>query len=214
MKTPEKSLAERLLKISAVKLQPESPFIWVTGWNAPIYIDNRRALSYPDVRNYIKIELCRKIVENFPDATAIAGVATGAIAIAAICADDLGLPFVYVRSTPKDHGLENMIEGNLRPGSKVVVVEDIISTGSASLNVVDTVRSVACDVVGMVSIVNFEFPMAVKNFREKNVKLVSLLNYTTMVEVASEHHYVEPADVDTLREWHRDPAGWTPRRHE
>lgn len=214
MKTPEKSLAERLLKISAVKLQPESPFIWVTGWNAPIYIDNRRALSYPDVRNYIKIELCRKIVENFPDATAIAGVATGAIAIAAICADDLGLPFVYVRSTPKDHGLENMIEGNLRPGSKVVVVEDIISTGSASLNVVDTVRSVACDVVGMVSIVNFEFPMAVKNFREKNVKLVSLLNFTTMIEVASERHYVEPSDVDTLREWHRDPAGWTPRRPE
>lgn len=210
MKTPDRLLAERLLHISAIKLQPESPFIWASGWNSPIYTDNRRALSYPDVRNFIKIELCRKILENFPEANAIAGVATGAIAIAAIAADCLGLPFVYVRSTPKDHGLENMIEGNLKPGSQVVVVEDIISTGGSSLNAVEAIRMAGCDVVGMTSIFNFEFPIAVKRFRDENIPLVSLLSYSTMLEVASEIHYIEPGDLKTLQQWRKDPSNWTP----
>lgn len=210
MKNPDRLLAERLLHISAIKLQPESPFIWASGWNSPIYTDNRRALSYPDVRNFIKIELCRKIMENFPEADAIAGVATGAIAIGAIAADCLGLPFVYVRSTPKDHGLENMIEGNLKPGSKVVVVEDMVGTGGSSLNVVETIRNVGCDVVGMAALFNFEFPVAVKRFRDENINLVSLLTYTTMLEVASEIHYIEPGDIRTLTEWRKDPANWIP----
>ncbi|MCM1378238.1 MAG: orotate phosphoribosyltransferase [Clostridium sp.] len=210
MNTPDRLLAERLLHISAIKLQPESPFIWASGWNSPIYTDNRRALSYPDVRNFIKIELCRKILENFPEVDAIAGVATGAIAIAAIAADCLDLPFVYVRSTPKDHGLENMIEGNLRPGSKVVVVEDLIGTGGSSLNVVEAIRNVGCDVIGMAALFNFEFPIAVKRFRDENINLVSLLTYTTMIEVASKIHYIAPDDIKTLTEWRKDPANWTP----
>lgn len=210
MKTPDRLLAERLLQISAIKLQPENPFVWASGWNSPIYTDNRRALSYPDVRNFIKIELCRKILENFPEANAIAGVATGAIAIGAIAADCLGLPFVYVRSTPKDHGLENMIEGNLRPGSKVVVIEDMIGTGGSSLNVVEAIRNVGCDVVGMAALFNFEFPVAVKRFRNENINLVSLLTYTTMLDVASEIHFIEPDDIITLTEWRKDPANWTP----
>ncbi|MCM1153604.1 MAG: orotate phosphoribosyltransferase [Muribaculum sp.] len=210
MKNPNRLLAERLLHISAVKLQPESPFIWASGWNSPIYTDNRRALSYPDVRNFIKVELSRKILEHFPQCDAIAGVATGAIAIAAIVADCLGLPYVYVRSTPKDHGLENMIEGNLKPGSKVVVIEDLIGTGGSSLNAVQAIRMAGCDVVGMTALFNFEFPIAVKRFRDENVPLVSLLDYTTMVEVAGEIHYIEPSDIATLNEWREDPANWVP----
>lgn len=210
MKSTSRLLAEKLLQISAIKLQPESPFIWASGWNSPIYTDNRRALSYPDVRNFLKVELCRAILENFPEADAVAGVATGAIAFGAIAADCLSLPYVFVRSTPKDHGLENQIEGNLRPGSKVVVIEDQISTGGSSLNAVEALQLAGCEVVGMVTIFNFEFPIAVKRFRDMGIKLVSLLTYSTMVETAGEIHYIEPSDIDTLREWRKDPSSWTP----
>ena len=132
MKTVERLLAEKLLKISAIKLQPENPFVWASGWNSPIYTDNRRTLSYPEVRTFIKVELCRVIMENFGEVDAIAGVATGAIAQGALVAETLGLPYVYARSAPKDHGLENLIEGNLKPGQKVVVIEDLISTGGSA----------------------------------------------------------------------------------
>lgn len=213
MKKPHKLLAEKLLHISAIKLQPESPFVWASGWNSPIYTDNRVVLSYPDVRNFIKVELARQILENFPEANAIAGVATGAIAIGAIVADVLGLPYVYVRSTPKDHGLENMIEGNLKPGSKVVVIEDLVSTATSSLKAVEAIEMAGCDPVGMACIFNFEFPEAVKRISDSNLSLVSLLTYNEMLDVASEIDYITPTELETLQQWREDPSAWTPENY-
>ena len=213
-KTPDKILAEKLLHISAIQLQPESPFIWASGWNSPIYTDIRKALSYVDVRNFIKIELSRAILENFPEADAIAGVAKGAVAFSAITADTLGLPYAFVRRTPKDHGLENMIEGNLKPGWKVVVIEDIVSTGGHSISAVETIRNAGCDVTGIVSVFDFEFPLAKQRFNKENLPLVSLLSYSTMIETAREIQYLTEADVETLKEWREDPASWTPSNGE
>ncbi len=213
MNKPHKLLAEKLLHISAIKLQPESPFVWASGWNSPIYTDNRIILSYPDVRNFVKVELARTILENYPEANAIAGVATGAIAIGAIVADSLGLPYVYVRNTPKDHGLENMIEGNLKPGSKVVIVEDIVSTAASSLKAVDAVQMAGCDVVGMTCLFNFQFPEAVKRISDANLSMAPLLTYSEMLEVASEIDYISPAEFETLRQWREDPAAWTPETY-
>lgn len=210
MKQPDQLLAEKLLQISAIKLQPNNPFVWASGWNSPIYTDNRTTLSYPDVRNFIKVELSRIVLENFPDAEAIAGVATGAIAMGALVADTLGLPYVYVRSTPKDHGLENLIEGNLKPGTKVVVIEDLVSTGGSSLKAVEAIRNVGCEVVGMTCIFTYEFPVSVKRFRDANVTLVPLGNYSSMLEVAVKTDYIRPDEVETLKEWRKNPAGWTP----
>ena len=208
MKHPDRLLAEKLLQISAIKLQPNNPFVWASGWNSPIYTDNRKTLSYPDIRSFIKVELSRMILENFPEADAIAGVATGAIAMGALVADLLGLPYVYVRSTPKDHGLENLIEGNLKPGSKVVVIEDLISTGGSSLKAVEAIRSAGCEVAGMCAIFSYEFPISVKRFRDANVQLITLSNYSTMLEVALETNYILPSEVETLKEWRKDPANW------
>lgn len=210
MKRPERILAEKLLQISAIKLQPQNPFVWASGWNSPIYNDNRRILSYPDIRNYIKVEFARVILEHYPDVEAIAGVATGAIAIGAIVADILGLPYVYVRSTPKDHGLENIIEGNLKPGKKVVVIEDLVSTGGSSLKTVDILQTYGSEVVGMACLFDYRFPMAVKRFHEANINLVALCDYPTMIEVAEETNYISPAEADALREWREDPANWVP----
>ncbi|MDE6352943.1 MAG: orotate phosphoribosyltransferase [Muribaculaceae bacterium] len=205
-------LAEKLLNISAIKLQPLNPFTWASGWNSPIYTDNRKTLSYPDVRSFIKIELCRLIMENFGEADAIAGVATGAIAQGALVADQLGLPYVYVRSTPKDHGLENLIEGNLKPGQKVVVVEDLISTGGSSLKAVEAIRAAGCEVVGMVAIFTYGFPVAVEAFKKAGVTLLTLSNYNAMLDAALKTNYICSEDIDTLREWRKDPANWTPRQ--
>lgn len=213
MKNPDRLLAEKLLQISAIKLQPNNPFTWGSGWNSPIYNDDRRVLSYPDIRNFIKVELARMILEHFPEADAIAGVATGAIAFTAIVADTLGLPCVYVRSTPKDHGLENLVEGNLRPGQKVVVLEDLISTGGNSLKAVEVVRNSGCEVIGMVAIFNYEFPMAVKRFREADIHLESLCSYSTMLEVAEATNYISPSEAKALHEWREDPASWTPEEN-
>lgn len=209
-KTPDKLLAEKLLHISAIKLQPESPFIWASGWNSPIYTDIRKALSYVDVRNFIKIELARTILEKFPDADAVAGVAKGAVAFSAITSDTLGLPYAFVRKTPKDHGLENMIEGNLKPGWKVVVIEDIVSTGGNSISAVETLRNAGCEVCGIVAVFDFEFPLSRNRFNSENISLQSLLTYATMIEVAREIHYLDESDVETLKEWREDPASWTP----
>ena len=164
MKKVARLLAEKLLKISALKLQPANPFVWASGWNSPIYTDNRRTLSYPEMRSFIKLELSHLIMENFPEVDAVAGVATGAIAQGALVADELNLPYVYVRSTPKDHGLENLIEGDLRPGQKVVVVEDLVSTGKSSLKAVEAIRNAGCEVVGMVALLTYVFPVAESNF--------------------------------------------------
>ncbi len=210
MKSPDRQLAEKLLQISAIKLQPNNPFTWASGWNSPIYTDNRKTLSYPDIRSFIKVELSRIILENFPEAEAIAGVATGAIAMGALVADTLGLPYVYVRSTPKDHGLENLIEGNLKPGQKVVVIEDLVSTGGSSLKAVEAIRAAACEVLGMCAMFSYEFPVSVKRFRDANVQLITLSNYSAMLEAALDTNYIQESELETLREWRKDPANWVP----
>lgn len=211
MKHLDLILAEKLLKISAIKLQPDNPFTWASGWNSPIYTDNRKTLSYPDVRSFIKVELSRIILENFPEVEAVAGVATGAIAQGALVSDTLGLPYVYVRATPKDHGLENLIEGDLRPGSKVVVIEDLVSTGGSSLKAVQAIRNAGCEVVGMVAIFSYEFPVATKAFKDADVKLITLSNYTALINAALETGFIRDSDVETLREWRKDPSIWTPK---
>lgn len=210
MKNIDRLLAEKLLKISAIKLQPTLPFTWASGWRSPIYTDNRITLSYPDIRSFIKVELCRLIMENFETPDAIAGVATGAIAQGALVADTMALPYVYVRSTPKDHGLENLIEGNLKPGQKVVVIEDLISTGGSSLKAVEAIRNAGCEVVGMAAIFTYGFPLAVKRFEEAGVELITLSNYNAMLEAALESNYIKAEDLDALREWRHDPANWVP----
>ncbi|MDE7135834.1 MAG: orotate phosphoribosyltransferase [Muribaculaceae bacterium] len=212
MKQIDLLLAEKLLNISAIKLQPEMPFTWASGWNSPIYTDNRKTLSYPDVRTFIKVELSRIIMENFGEAEAIAGVATGAIAQGALVADELMLPYAYVRSTPKDHGLENLIEGNLKPGQKVVVIEDLVSTGGSSLKAIEAVRAAGCEVIGMVAIFTYQFPVAQEAFKKAGVKLITLSNYSAMLEVALETKYIRESDVETLHEWRKDPANWIPNR--
>ena len=178
MKTLERLVAERLLKIKAVKLQPANPFTWASGWKSPIYNDNRKTLSYPEIRSFIKLELARTISEKYENADAIAGVATGAIAQGALVADLLGLPFVYIRSTPKDHGLENLIEGELKPGSKVVIVEDLVSTGGSSLKAVEAIRRDGCEVIGMVAAFTYGFPVAEEAFKNAKVSLVTSVSYT------------------------------------
>lgn len=210
MKTLERLVAEKLLKIKAVKLQPANPFTWASGWKSPIYCDNRKTLSYPVVRSFIKVELARVILEEYENVDAIAGVATGAIAQGALVADLLGLPFVYIRSTPKDHGLENLIEGELKPGSKVVVIEDLVSTGGSSLKAVQAVRNFGCDVVGMVAIFTHGFPLAAQQFKDAKVNLTTLSNYDAVIEEAVRTNYIDESEIATLQEWRKDPANWNP----
>ena len=212
MKKVARLLAEKLLQISALKLQPANPFVWACGWTSPIYTANRRTLSYPEMRSFIKLELSHLIMENFPEVDAVAGVATGAIAQGALVADELNLPYVYVRSTPKDHGLENLIEGDLRPGQKVVVVEDLVSTGKSSLKAVEAIRNAGCEVVGMVALFTYGFPVAEANFAEANVRLLTLSDYNAMLEVALETEYITEDDIETLHNWRTDPANWVPER--
>ena len=175
---------------------------------SPFYCDNRKTLSFPDLRSFVKLELCHAIPEQFPEAEAVAGVATGAIAQGALVADALGLPFVYVRSKPKDHGLENLIEGELKKGTKVVVVEDLISTGGSSLKAVDAIRKYGCEVIGMVASYTYGFPVAEKAFDEAGVKLVTLTDYEHVVEQALETRYIKADDVEVLNEWRSNPAEW------
>lgn len=189
-----------------------NPFTWASGWNSPIYTDNRKTLSYPDVRSFIKVELSRLILENFRDVDAVAGVATGAIAVGALVADDLSLPYVYVRSTPKDHGLENLIEGTLKPGQKVVVIEDLVSTGMSSLKAVDAIRAAGCEVVGMLAIFTYGFPVAEERFKQAGVKLITLSNYNAMIEAAIKTGDIRDEDAETLKEWREDPENWTPKK--
>ena len=204
----KKEFASKLMKVKAIKLQPENPFTWASGWKSPFYCDNRKTLSYPDLRNYVKLELVHAVLENFPEAEAVAGVATGAIAQGALVADELNLPFVYVRSKPKDHGLENLIEGELKPGMKVVVVEDLISTGGSSLKAVEAIRKNCCEVVGMVASYTYGFDVAKKAFEEAGVKLITLTDYDHVVEQAKETGYIKPEHVEVLNEWRKDPANW------
>ena len=209
MRTLEKLFAEKLLKVKAIKLQPSNPFTWASGWKSPFYCDNRKTLSYPALRNFVKLEICRTNLEKFGQVDAIAGVATGAIAQGALVAEELNLPFVYVRSSPKDHGLENLIEGELRPGMKVVVIEDLISTGGSSLKAVEAIRRDGCEVIGMIASYTYGFPVAVEAFKNANVELVTLTNYEAVLEVAVKTGYINEEDVALLDAWRKDPAHWT-----
>ena len=208
MKTLEKLFAEKLLRIKAIKLQPANPFTWASGWKSPFYCDNRKTLSYPALRNFVKLEICRIIEERFGEVDAIAGVATGAIPQGALVADELNLPFVYVRSTPKDHGLENLIEGELRPGMKVVVIEDLISTGGSSLKAVDAIRNNGCEVIGMVASFTYGFPVSVEAFKKAKVTLVTLTNFEAVLEAALRTEYISEKDIPVLDAWRKDPAHW------
>ena len=208
MKTLEAIFADKLLKVKAIKLQPTNPFTWASGWKSPFYCDNRKTLSYPDLRSFVKIQTSRLILEHFPEAEAVAGVATGAIPQGAMVADTLNMPFVYVRSKPKDHGLENLIEGELKPGTKVVVVEDLISTGGSSLKAVEAIRNYGCEVVGMVASYTYGFDVAEKAFKEANVELVTLTNYEAVVAQALATGYIKEEDVELLNQWRKAPSEW------
>lgn len=204
----KKDFAARLLQVNAIKLQPNDPFTWASGWKSPFYCDNRRTLSFPQLRSFIKLELAHAVLEHFPQADVVAGVATGAIAQGALVADVLQLPFVYVRSKPKDHGLENLIEGDLKAGQKVVVIEDLISTGGSSLKAVESIRKAGCEVVGMVAAYTYGFAVAEDAFKAADVKLVTLTDYEHVVQKAVETGYIAKEDVVLLNEWRLNPAEW------
>ncbi|MCI7776193.1 MAG: orotate phosphoribosyltransferase [Prevotellaceae bacterium] len=208
MNTLESIFAAKLLNVKAIKLQPANPFTWASGWKSPFYCDNRKTLSFPDLRTFVKVELTRTILENFPEAEAVAGVATGAIAQGALVADALGLPFAYVRSKAKDHGMANLIEGELQPGTKVVVVEDLISTGGSSLKAVEALRAAGYEVVGMVASYTYGFPVAEQAFADADVKLITLTNYEAVVAEALRTGYIADDQVPMLHEWRKDPAHW------
>ena len=208
MDSLKKEFASRLLNVKAIKLQPKDPFTWASGWKSPFYCDNRKTLSFPELRNFVKLELVHAVLEHFADAEGVAGVATGAIAQGALVADALHLPFSYVRSKPKDHGLANLIEGEVKPGMKVVVVEDLISTGGSSLKAVEALRQAGCEVVGMVASYTYGFPVAEQAFAEAGVKLVTLTDYEHVVAQALETGYIAETDVEVLNEWRKDPANW------
>lgn len=208
MDSLKKEFASRLLNVKAIKLQPNDPFTWASGWKSPFYCDNRKTLSFPELRNFVKLELVHAVLEHFADAEGVAGVATGAIAQGALVADALHLPFSYVRSKPKDHGLANLIEGEVKPGMKVVVVEDLISTGGSSLKAVEALRQAGCEVVGMVASYTYGFPVAEHAFAEAGVKLVTLTDYELVVAQALETGYIAETDVEVLNEWRKDPANW------
>ena len=208
MNSVDKLLAKKLLGISAVKLQPKNPFTWASGWKSPIYTDNRKTLSYPEVRSFVKVELTRLIKEKFAEFDVIAGVATGAIAQGALIADELDMPYVYIRSAAKDHGMGNLIEGDIKPGQKVVVVEELISNGGSSLKAVEAVRQAGCEVVGMVAIFTYGFPLAEEKFNEAGVTLYTLSNYNAVLEAAAETGYINSEDIETLKYNTENPSEW------
>ena len=201
-------IAEFLLQVKAIKLQPQNPYTWASGWKAPIYCDNRVTLSYPGVRTYIRQEFVNAIMENFGKPDVIAGVATGGIAQGALVAQEMGLPFVYVRSEAKKHGLTNMIEGIVEKGQSVVVIEDLISTGGSSLKAVDALREAGCEVKGMAAIFTYGFKTAVDNFKKAKCELVTLSNYETMIAQALQSNYVTDKDLESLKAWRENPAEW------
>ncbi|REJ84044.1 MAG: orotate phosphoribosyltransferase [Bacteroidetes bacterium] len=202
------AIAQYLLQIKAIKLQPQLPFTWASGWKSPIYCDNRISLSYPEIRTYIRSALAEKIRNQFHGVELIAGVATAAIAQGVLVAQELNLPFVYVRSSPKDHGRENLIEGEIGENKNVVVIEDLVSTGLSSLKAVDALRSAGCKVAGLVSVFNYGFEKARENFSAANCDLHSLCDYFTLLEKALESGYVKEDDMGTLEKWRESPDTW------
>lgn len=206
--TVDKTLAKSLMDIKAVLLRPQEPFTWASGWHSPIYCDNRRILSHPELRAQVAEWLAEKAMALYPEAEVVAGVATGAIAHGVLAADRMKKPFVYVRPKPKDHGTGSQIEGELAPGRKVVVIEDLISTGMSSLAAVKALRDAGAEVLGMVAIFTYGFDLAAERFKEEGVKLDTLSNYGALVGVASETGYISPADEELLHEWRRSPDTW------
>jgi orotate phosphoribosyltransferase len=204
----ELEVTKKLLQINTIKIQPSNPFTWASGWFAPIYCDNRKILSYPETREFICLQFVRIIKEKYPDTEVIAGVATGAIAIGALVADKLGLPFVYVRSKPKDHGLENLIEGDLIAGQKVVVIEDLVSTGGSSLKAAEALSNFGGDVLGMLAIFTYNFPVATESFRKAGVELTTLSNYQTLIELALEMGEIKQDELENLQNWRKNPSTW------
>lgn len=204
-----KAVAEKLLQVNAIRLSPEAPFTWASGWKSPIYCDNRKVLSFPFTRDFIKSELCNVIFEKFPDAGMLAGVATAGIAWGAMAADQLKLPYIYVRPKPKEHGLGNQIEGYYQPGQPVVVIEDLVSTGKSSLQVVDVLKNAGLEVMGMVSIFTYGFPVATEAFRDASLNYYSLTDYETLTSLALEKGMITAVQQEVLLKWREDPGGWT-----
>lgn len=207
--TAEQKIAESLLKIKAVKLSPKAPFTWASGWKSPIYCDNRQTLSFPEARLLIRDEFVRNIREKFGNTEVIAGVATGGIAHGALVAEAMGLPFIYVRSSSKGHGLQNKVEGYLEKGQKVMVIEDLVSTGKSSLDAVEALRSIGAEVIGMAAIFTYEFEIAKENFENAKCELITLSNYTALVKEAMELNYVDEESLQSLKEWRTDPQNWS-----
>jgi orotate phosphoribosyltransferase len=208
MKTNERAVAEKLLQINAIRLNVKEPFTWASGWKSPIYCDNRKVLSFPFIRDFIKSEMCNVLFSEFGEADLLAGVATAGIAWGAMAADQLKLPYIYVRPKPKEHGLGNQIEGYFEPGQKTVVIEDLVSTGKSSLQVVDVLKNAGLDVVGMVSIFTYGFDVAAEAFEKAGLPYKSLTNYENLISLAVEKGMVLPAEETVLLNWRRDPANW------
>jgi len=204
----EQQVAEFLLQIKAIKLQPNNPFTWASGWKSPIYCDNRITLSHPTIRTYIRQQLTRMVQDMFGSVGCIAGVATAGIPQGVLVAQELGLPFIYVRSKPKDHGTGNLIEGDILTPQRVVVIEDLISTGKSSLQAVEALRSAGYDVAGLAAIFSYGFDVAANNFKEANCPFVTLSNYDALIKYAGENQYILPKDVEVLRQWRENPAEW------
>jgi len=201
-------IAEYLLQIHAVKLKPNDPFTWASGWKSPIYSDNRLLLTYPEIRNYVKAQLANSIKQHFGNGQAIIGVATAGIAPGALAADALNLPFGYVRSEPKKHGMGKQIEGDIKPGTAVVVVEDLVSTGKSSLQAIQAVKDAGCEVIGLACIFTYEFNQAHQNFLNAGVKMVSLSNYTELINVALHRNDIKQEEVALLNSWRINPDSW------
>ena len=208
MENLELLVAKKLLQLKTFRLQVKSPFVWANGWRSPVYFDDRKVFSYPYMRSFIKLELARVVAELFPDADAVAGVAINAIGHGALVADQLALPYVYVLPTPKDHGLENQIEGDLRPRQKVVIIENQVSMGHYAMSVVDAIRNNGCTVLGVVTIFDYQLANASKLFRDADVSLVSLTNFNALVTQAATDNVFPQADLKTLQEWQKNPAKW------
>jgi orotate phosphoribosyltransferase len=206
--TDAKVVAEKLLQVNAVKLNLQNPFTWASGWKSPIYCDNRRVLSFPFIRDFIKSELCNIVFERFPDAELLAGVATAGIAWGAMAADQLKLPYIYVRPKPKEHGLGNQIEGYYEKGQKTIVIEDLVSTGKSSLQVIDALKAEGLEVTGMVSIFTYDFPVASAAFKNAGIEYYPLTSYPELVKLAIEKGIISNQQEEILLKWRDDPANW------
>ena len=203
-----KQIANHLLQIKAIILQPSNPFTWASGWKSPIYCDNRKTLSFPNIRTHIRMKICEIIKEKYPHVNVIAGVATGGIAIGCLVAEELGLPFVYVRSSNKEHGKKNLIEGYYDSGQSVVVIEDLISSGKSSLAAVKALEKEDLNIKGLISIFTYSFDEADKNFKKQNCEKTSLCDYQTLIDEALKSNYIDNKDLDVLEQWRKNPKNW------